>query len=105
MDTIYHSGLVVFTCQGPALATAALTFLNQMVFVQSRIAMLDIYTLAFDLMGVAAFIHGFRKQKPEVAFALAGLAFGLATACKWSVVHPRPGYNPLVAAIRLMRGC
>jgi hypothetical protein len=32
--------------------------------------------------GIAAFIHGFGKQKPEIAFALAGLAFGLATACK-----------------------
>ncbi len=75
---MYLCGLALFAAQGPALATALLTFLNQMVFVQSRIAMLDIYTLTFDLFGVAAFIHGFRKQKPEVAFALAGLAFGLA---------------------------
>jgi dolichyl-phosphate-mannose-protein mannosyltransferase len=101
---MYLCGLALFAAQGPALATAALTFLNQMVFVQSRIAMLDIYTLAFDLMGVAAFIHGFRKQKPEVAFALAGLAFGLATACKWSGSFPLGVCIAIVAVIRLMQG-
>jgi len=101
---MYLCGLALFAAQGPALATALLTFLNQMVFVQSRIAMLDIYTLAFDLMGVAAFIHGFRKQKPEIAFALAGLAFGLATACKWSGLFPLGVCIAIVAVIRLMQG-
>jgi dolichyl-phosphate-mannose-protein mannosyltransferase len=101
---MYLCGLALFAAQGPALATAALTFLNQMVFVQSRIAMLDIYALAFDLLGVAAFIHGFRKQKPEVAFALAGLAFGLATACKWSGLFPLGVCIAIVASIRLMQG-
>jgi len=79
---MYLCGLALFAAQGPALATALLTLLNQMVFVQSRIAMLDVYALAFGLLGIAAFIHGFGKQKPEIAFALAGLAFGLARACK-----------------------
>ena len=59
------AALALFGSQGAALATAALTFLNQMVFVQSRIAMLDIYALTFDLFGIAAFIHGYRKQRPE----------------------------------------
>jgi dolichyl-phosphate-mannose-protein mannosyltransferase len=40
-----------------------IAFFNQMVFVQSRIAMLDISALAFGL---------------------AGLAFGLSIACKWN---------------------
>src|ERR1700709_1488262 len=78
---MYLCGLALFAGQGPAIATALLTFFNQMVFVQSRIAMLDIYMLAFDLWGIAAFLHGFRKQRPQVAFGLAGLAFGLAAAC------------------------
>ena len=101
---MYLCGLALFAAQGPALATAALTFLNQMVFVQSRIAMLDIYALAFDLFGVAAFLHGFRKQKPEIAFALAGLAFGLATACKWSGLFPLGVCIAIVAVTRLMQG-
>ena len=101
---MYLCGLALFAAQGPAIATALLTFLNQMVFVQSRIAMLDIYALAFDLLGVAAFIHGFRKQKPEIAFALSGLAFGLATACKWSGLFPLGVCIAIVAIIRLMQG-
>lgn len=101
---MYLCGLALFAAQGPALATALLTFLNQMVFVQSRIAMLDIYMLAFDLFGVAAFIYGFKKQKPEIWFALAGLAFGLATACKWSGLFPLGVCIAIIAVIRLMQG-
>jgi dolichyl-phosphate-mannose-protein mannosyltransferase len=101
---MYLCGLVLFGSQGPALATAALTFLNQMVFVQSRIAMLDIYALTFDLFGIAAFMHGFRQQRPEIAFGLAGLAFGLAGACKWSGFFPLGVCIAIVAIIRLMQG-
>jgi dolichyl-phosphate-mannose--protein O-mannosyl transferase len=101
---MYLCGLALFRSQGAALATAALTLLNQMVFVQSRIAMLDIYALAFDLFGVAAFIWGFRKLKPELAFALAGLAFGLAGACKWSGFFPLGVAIAIVAVMRLLQG-
>ena len=51
-----------------------------MLFVQSRIAMLDIFALAFSLFAIAAFMHGFRKTRPHLWFALAGLGFGLSTA-------------------------
>ncbi len=101
---MYLCGLTLFAGQGPALATAALTFLNQMVFVQSRIAMLDIYMLAFGLFGTAAFLYGFRQKRPHVAFALAGLAFGLSAACKWSGAFPLGVCLAIVAAIRLMQG-
>jgi dolichyl-phosphate-mannose-protein mannosyltransferase len=101
---MYLCGLVLFASQSAALATAALTFLNQMVFVQSRIAMLDIYALTFDLFGIAAFMHGFRQQRPEIAFGLAGLAFGLAGACKWSGFFPLGICIAIVAIVRLMQG-
>jgi dolichyl-phosphate-mannose-protein mannosyltransferase len=101
---MYLCGLALFAGQGPAIATALLTFFNQMVFVQSRIAMLDIYMLTFDLLGIAAFLHGFRKQKPDLAFGLAGLAFGLATACKWSGLFPLAVCIGIIAAIRLLQG-
>jgi hypothetical protein len=32
-----------------------------MVFVESRIATLDIFALAFGLFAIAAFVHGFRE--------------------------------------------
>ena len=72
---MYLCGLALFSAQGPAVATRLIAFVNQMVFVQSRIAMLDIFALAFSLLAIAAFIAGFRKQRPHLWFALAGLGF------------------------------
>jgi dolichyl-phosphate-mannose-protein mannosyltransferase len=100
---VYLCGLALFAAQGPAVAAALLAFFNQMIFVQSRIAMLDIYSLALGLFGVAAFLHGFRQQHPQRAFSLAGLAFGLAAACKWSGLFPLAVSIAIVAAIRLMQ--
>jgi dolichyl-phosphate-mannose-protein mannosyltransferase len=36
------------------------------VFVQPRIAILDNFALAFGLVAIAAFIGGFRKQRPRL---------------------------------------
>ncbi len=100
---VYFCGLALFAAQGPAVASALLAFFNQMLFVQSRIAMLDIFALTFGLFGIAAFMHGFRQQRPHLWFALAGLAFGLAAACKWSGVFPFAVCLVIVAVIRLMQ--
>jgi dolichyl-phosphate-mannose-protein mannosyltransferase len=101
---IYLCGLTLFAGQGPAVAAALLAFFNQMLFVQSRIAMLDIFALTFGLFGIAAFMHGFRKQRPQRWLALAGLAFGLSAACKWSGLFPLAVCVVIVAVIRLMQG-
>ena len=42
---VYLCGLALFAAQGPAIAASLLAFFNQMLFVQSRIAMLDICLL------------------------------------------------------------
>jgi len=101
---IYLCGLALFVKQGPAVASALLAFFNQMVFVQSRIAMLDIFALAFGLFAVAAFMHGFRKQRPHLWFALAGLAFGFSIACKWSGLFGLAICIVVVVVIRLLQG-
>lgn len=100
---MYLCGLALFAARGPAVATALLAFFNQMVFVQSRIAMLDIFALAFGLLAIAAFMHGFRKARPHSCFALAGLAFGLSIACKWSGLFALAVCIVIVAVIRLMQ--
>jgi dolichyl-phosphate-mannose-protein mannosyltransferase len=101
---IYLCGLTLFAAQGPAIAAALLAFFNQMLFVQSRIAMLDIFALTFGLFAIAAFMHGFRRQRPQLWFALAGLGFGLAAACKWSGLFALAVCIVIVAVIRLMQG-
>ncbi len=101
---VYLCGLALFEAQGPAAAAALIAFFNQMVFVQSRIAMLDIFALAFSLFAIAAFMHGFRKPRPQFWFAVTGFACGLSTACKWSGLFVLATCIVIVAAIRLLQG-
>ncbi|MBR1130246.1 phospholipid carrier-dependent glycosyltransferase [Bradyrhizobium iriomotense] len=100
---IYLCGLALFAAQGPAIAAALIAAFNQMLYVQARIAMLDIFALGFGLLATAAFMHGFRKERPHALFAVAGCLFGLAAACKWSGLFPLGVCIVIVAVIRLMQ--
>jgi dolichyl-phosphate-mannose-protein mannosyltransferase len=100
---IYLCGLALFAAQSPAVAAALIAFLNQMLFVMARTAMLDIFALTFALFGIASFMHGFRQRRPHLWFALAGVAFGLAGACKWNGFFPLAVALVIVAAVRLMQ--
>ncbi|WFU26573.1 phospholipid carrier-dependent glycosyltransferase [Bradyrhizobium sp. CB1717] len=100
---IYLCGLALFAAQGPAIAAALIAAFNQMLYVQARIAMLDIFALGFGLLATAAFMHGFRRERPHALFAFAGALFGLAAACKWSGLFPLGVCIAIVAVIRLMQ--
>jgi dolichyl-phosphate-mannose-protein mannosyltransferase len=100
---IYLCGLALFAAQGPAIAAAALAFLNQMLAVAARTAMLDIFALGFSLLAIAAFMHGCRRQRPQLLFALAGICFGLASACKWSGVFPWATALCILGGVRLLQ--
>ncbi|MBR0726324.1 phospholipid carrier-dependent glycosyltransferase [Bradyrhizobium manausense] len=101
---IYLCGLALFSAQGPAIAAALIAAFNQMLYVQARVAMLDIFALGFGLLAIAAFMHGFRRQRPQALFALAGSLFGLAAACKWSGLFPLGVCIVIVAMVRVMQG-
>ncbi|MCK1711913.1 MULTISPECIES: phospholipid carrier-dependent glycosyltransferase [unclassified Bradyrhizobium] len=101
---IYLCGLALFSAQAPAIAAALIAACNQMLYVQARIAMLDIVAFGFGLLATAAFMHGFRRERPHALFALAGALFGLAAACKWSGLFPLGVCIVIVAVVRLMRG-
>ena len=84
---IYLCGRALFSEQRTALWATAIAALNQMLFVQARVAMLDIFALAFVLWGLASFMMSFRQHtRTRALLYAAGLCFGLATACKWSGV-------------------
>ncbi|WP_316176901.1 MULTISPECIES: phospholipid carrier-dependent glycosyltransferase [unclassified Bradyrhizobium] len=100
---IYLCGLALFAAQWPAIAAALLAAFNQMLFVQARIAMLDIGALAFSLLAIAAFLFAFRQRRPQVVFALAGALFGLAIACKWSGLFPLLTALLIVGLIKLLQ--
>ena len=101
---MYLCGLALFAAQGRRSRPRLLDFLNQMVFVQSRIAMLDIYALTFGLLGSRRSCYGYRQATAASLVALAGLAFGLSVACKWSGLFPLAVCIAIVAVIRLMQG-
>jgi dolichyl-phosphate-mannose--protein O-mannosyl transferase len=93
-----------------ALWAAALTLADQIVYVQSRIAMLDIFLIAFATLALAALTYALRSQsggRARAAALAAGFGFGLAGACKLSGFFPLFGMIGLcviLAAIRLRRG-
>ncbi|MGJ4929946.1 glycosyltransferase family 39 protein [Bradyrhizobium sp. HKCCYLS2038] len=100
---IYLCGLALFAAQGPALTAALLAFVNQMLFVQARAAMLDIGALGFSLLAIAAFLFSFRLRRPQAVFALAGAMFGLAIACKWSGLFPLLTALMIIGVIKLLQ--
>ena len=71
-----------------ALWTCAITFLDAVVFVQARIAMLDIFLMAFCVAALAFYtlsVKETRSAPRSRAYALAmGASLGLAGACKVS---------------------
>ena len=100
---IYLCALALFARQSEAIAACLIAFFNQMLFVQARIAMLDIFALAFALFGIAAFLHGYRKTHPHALFAVAGACFGFSASCKWSGLFPLATAILIVGVIRLMQ--
>ncbi|GLH80159.1 dolichyl-phosphate-mannose--protein mannosyltransferase [Bradyrhizobium sp. SSBR45G] len=103
VTAIYLCGLALFAAQPPAIAAALLAFFNQMLFVQARVAMLDIGALAFSLLAIAAFLFSFRPRRPQALLTLAGVLFGLAIACKWSGLFPLLSALAIIGVIRLLQ--
>ncbi len=89
-----------------ALFSAAITALDGVVFVQARIAMLDIFLIAFCMLALAAFTMGFKARGRGGAIVwrlVAGLCLGLAGACKWSGWFLAFGLVALDLAVALLR--
>jgi dolichyl-phosphate-mannose-protein mannosyltransferase len=59
---------------------------NFMWFVQSRIAMLDIFGATLAIGGLWQFAAALKSARPRLRLAFAGVAMGLAMGSKWSVV-------------------
>ena len=101
---IYLWGLALFRDHRPALWATAVTFCNQVLFIQARIAMLDVFALAFTLWAMAAFAATWNERsrgRLRFLFLAAGILFGLACACKWSGLFPLLLTVALVAGIKL----
>lgn len=64
-----------------------LALLNQMLFVQARIAMLDVYMGAFLLFALWCLIDGYgRERGVRIRLVACGILLGLAVGCKWLAI-------------------
>jgi len=90
-----------------ALWASALTFFNAILFVQARIAMLDIFLIAFTSLALAFYtlsVKETRSTRRSLAYALAmGVSLGLAGACKWSGFFLLLGLAAIQLLVGLMR--
>jgi dolichyl-phosphate-mannose-protein mannosyltransferase len=106
--TMVATGLWSFALLGDlrqSLWTCAITFFNSIVFVQARIAMLDIFLMAFCMLGLAFFTLNFNVTRParSRAYALAmGASLGLAGACKLSGFFLWFGLLAIVGLMKLL---
>ena len=107
--TVAAVGLWAYALLGrlsQALWAAAVTLVDSVVFVQARIAMLDIFLLAFSMLALAFFTLSMKENAPRRRLALAlamGVCLGLAGACKWSGFFLALGLCAFAVLIALMR--
>jgi dolichyl-phosphate-mannose-protein mannosyltransferase len=99
--------LALFGSVPTALWVAAVTLFNQLLYVQSRIGMLDTFMFAFIVWGLAAFTATWRPGiDPKTSrryLAVAGICLGLGTACKWFTIVPWLTCGLLVVLVRLFQ--
>ena len=108
--TMVAMGLWSFALLGDlrrALWTCAITFFDAIVFVQARIAMLDIFLMAFCALALAFFTLSMMEERSvrrARAYAWAmGASLGLAGACKLSGFFLWFGLLAIQALIGLLR--
>lgn len=80
---MYSWAMSLFSSVPIAVFVALLTMWNQMLFVQSRIAMLDIFMVAFMAGAAACFSHARRRPGHLALWCAGGVLLGLAAAAKW----------------------
>jgi dolichyl-phosphate-mannose-protein mannosyltransferase len=80
---LYYWALVLFRNQWAAFWVVIVSVTNQAIFVQSRIAMLDIYLLFFLIWGLAFFSRTWAAPQVRQYFMASGICMALAAACKW----------------------
>lgn len=80
--------MLLFARTRVAAFGAVLAMLNQMLFVQSRVGMLDAFLGVFMIGAVAALLWAMRAPRRRVAWrvALAGVLLGLAVGTKWAAI-------------------
>jgi dolichyl-phosphate-mannose--protein O-mannosyl transferase len=92
---MYVWAIALFRNQRIAIWVALITILNQLLYVQARIGMLDTFMFAFIAWAMATFTATWQPITKEFTLSgvrrlliACGICLGLGTACKWFTVIP-----------------
>lgn len=91
---VYALAFILFESQSTAVWVALLTLFNNLLYVQSRIAMIDTFMFGFLIWSLVFFAMDWKKDPSpslQIPSLLAGLLLGLSTSCKWFSVIPWVG--------------
>ena len=84
---VYALARILFRRDSVAFWVTLVTLFNQMLYVQSRIGMLDPFMFAFLMLSMLSFAwsweEGLGVGQLRLRFALTGFFIGCASACKW----------------------
>lgn len=104
---MYVWALVLFGSESTAIWVVLLTVCNNMLYVQSRIGMLDTFMFAFIVWALVAFTATWQTsldpKQGRKLLAVFGICMGLAAACKWFAVIPWATCLLLVVGIRVLQ--
>jgi dolichyl-phosphate-mannose--protein O-mannosyl transferase len=89
MLSIYAIALKLFGEVRTSATAALLAMINQMLFIQARIAMLEVFAGAFLFMAIALLVWG-RDRRSRGWIVGAGICLGLSVGCKWSALPLAP---------------
>lgn len=104
---VFFFALYLFRNESIALFTTMITGFNQLLYVQSRIAMPDIFMFCFLIWGLAFFVYAWESDLPRrrvrKAFLVCGVFMGLAIATRWWAMIPWMTCIGLVLLVRLFQ--
>lgn len=93
--SVFWIALRLFGNARAAATASVLTMLNQLVFIQARIAMLDVFMGAFLLLAIGCMVEGYRSPNARRWLIGGAVLLGLAVGSKWAAI-------PWAAALGLM---
>jgi|HubBroStandDraft_6_1064221.scaffolds.fasta_scaffold69509_3 dolichyl-phosphate-mannose-protein mannosyltransferase len=100
---MYVWALHLFMNENAALWAAAVTLVNQFLYVQSRIATLDVFVVAFTLWALALFTATWYSTRVKRTFITIGVVLGLAIASKWTGLIPLMMIVGIVTIVKILQ--
>jgi len=100
---MYVWALHLFINENAAVWAAAVTLVNQFLYVQSRIAMLDVFVVAFMVWALALFTATWYSTRVKGMFLTIGVFLGLAIASKWTGLVPLLMIIGIVTIVKILQ--